>query len=45
MMFLALQLMLYGLGGVFFALAVLYAANLLIVKLFPEKPVNKDSDI
>lgn len=31
------QLMLYGLGGVFSALALLYISVKLLIKLFPEK--------
>ena len=34
------QLMLYGLGGVFIALALLYVVVKLLVKFFPEKEEN-----
>jgi Na+-transporting methylmalonyl-CoA/oxaloacetate decarboxylase gamma subunit len=33
----SLELMMFGLGGVFFALAILYASVKIIVKVFPFK--------
>ena len=41
MVSLSLQLMLYGLAGVFSALAVLYAAVKVIAKIFPYKTDNE----
>ena len=40
MFFQSLQLMVYGLTGVFFALAVLYAAVVITSKIFPYREEN-----
>ena len=40
----SLQLMLYGLAGVFTSLAILYAAVKIITALFPDKNKNKNKN-
>lgn len=44
MVFQSLQLMLYGLAGVFASLAVLYASVKIISKIFPNRDNNENKE-